>query len=82
MQCQILFSGKNKKNINFSSAKNTQKVVKVIHIICTHILTENYRVYTDLKLTVLVRFLSLISATSFSNFVSAWGAKWDEYGKL
>ena len=68
MQYQILFSGKNKKNINFSSAENAQRVVKVIRFICTHILTENYRVYTDFKLTVLVRFLSLISTPSFSNF--------------
>ena len=30
MKCQILFSGKNKKNIiNLSSAKNVQRVVKV-----------------------------------------------------
>ena len=30
MKCQILFSGKNKKNIiNLSSAKNAQRVVKV-----------------------------------------------------
>ena len=29
MKCQILFSGKNKKNINFSSAENAQRVVKV-----------------------------------------------------
>ena len=30
MKCQILFSGKNKKNIiNMSSAENAQRVVKV-----------------------------------------------------
>ena len=29
MKCQILFSGKNKKNINLSSAENAQRVVKV-----------------------------------------------------
>ena len=30
MKCQILFSGKNKKNIfNLSSAENTQRVVMV-----------------------------------------------------
>ena len=30
MKCQILFSGKNKKNIiNLSSAENVQRVVKV-----------------------------------------------------
>ena len=29
MKCQIFFSGKNKKNINFSSAENAQRVVKV-----------------------------------------------------
>ena len=30
MKCQILFSGKNKKNIiNLSSAENSQRVVKV-----------------------------------------------------
>ena len=30
MKCQILFSGKNKKNIiNISSAENAQRVVKV-----------------------------------------------------
>ena len=30
MRCQILFSGKNKKNIiNLSSAENAQRVVKV-----------------------------------------------------
>ena len=35
MKCQILFSGKNKKNIiNLSSAENAQRVVKVkgLHI--------------------------------------------------
>ena len=29
MKCQTLFSGKNKKNINLSSAENAQRVVKV-----------------------------------------------------
>ena len=29
MKCQILFFGKNKKNINLSSAENAQRVVKV-----------------------------------------------------
>ena len=29
MKCQILFSGKNKKNINLSSAEFVQRVVKV-----------------------------------------------------
>ena len=29
MKCQILFSGKNKKNINLLSAENAQRVVKV-----------------------------------------------------
>ena len=34
MKCQILFSGKNKKNIiNLSSAENAQRVVKVKHIL-------------------------------------------------
>ena len=34
MKCQILFSGKNKKNIiNLSSAENAQRVVKVKHIV-------------------------------------------------
>ena len=28
MKCQILFSGKNKKNINLPSAENAQRVVK------------------------------------------------------
>ena len=33
MKCQILFSGKNKKNnIILSSAENAQRVVKVKHI--------------------------------------------------
>ena len=33
MKCQILFSGKNKKNIiNLSSAENAQRVVKVIAV--------------------------------------------------
>ena len=48
MKCQILFSGKNKKNIiNLSSAENAQRVVKVKvmrvpvcfctkHIVATH----------------------------------------------
>ena len=32
MKCQILFSGKNKKNIiNLPSAENAQRVVKVKH---------------------------------------------------
>ena len=37
MKCQILFSGKNKKNIiNLSSAENAQRVVKVkvVHADC------------------------------------------------
>ena len=35
MKCQILFSGKNKKNIiNLSSAENAQRVVKVNRFIC------------------------------------------------
>ena len=34
MKCQILFSGKNKKNvINLSSAENAQRVVKVNDLI-------------------------------------------------
>ena len=41
MKCQIMFSGKNKKNIvNLSSAENAQKVVKVKsmhHIIFCHL---------------------------------------------
>ena len=33
MKCQILFTGENKKNIiNFSSAENAQRVVKVINL--------------------------------------------------
>ena len=40
MKCQILFSGKNKKNIiNLSSAENAQRVVKVNHVMhkrCLH----------------------------------------------
>ena len=33
MKCQILFSGKNKKNIiNLSSAENAQRVIKVIAV--------------------------------------------------
>ena len=36
MKCQILFSGKNKKNIiNLSSAENAQRVVKVKALITT-----------------------------------------------
>ena len=35
MKCQILFSGKNKKNIiNLLSAENAQRVVKVDMISC------------------------------------------------
>ena len=30
MKCQILFSGKNKKNVNLSSAELAQRAVKVI----------------------------------------------------
>ena len=38
MKCQILFSGKTKKNIiNLSSAENAQRVVKVKGIGCTFI---------------------------------------------
>ena len=37
MKCQILFSGKNKKNIiNLPSAENAQRVVKVKHQIVFH----------------------------------------------
>ena len=37
MKCQILFSGKNKKNIiNLSSAENAQRVVKVKYQLCNH----------------------------------------------
>ena len=36
MKCQILFSGKNKKNIiNMPSAENAQRVVKVKEILYT-----------------------------------------------
>ena len=31
MKCLILFSGKNKKNINLSSAENAQRLVKAKH---------------------------------------------------
>ena len=44
MKCQILFSGKNKKNIiNWPSAENSQRVVKV-------------KVSKDLPLAVLIRY--------------------------
>ena len=37
MECQILFSGKNKKNIiNLSSAENAQRVVKVKNILLVY----------------------------------------------
>ena len=39
MKCQILFSGKNKKNIiNLSSAENAQRVVKVKIVLHLHVL--------------------------------------------
>ena len=39
MKCQILFSGKNKKNIiNLSSAENAQRVVKVKEKLFTSVL--------------------------------------------
>ena len=34
MKCLILFSGKNKKNISFSSAEFTKRMVKVKHMLC------------------------------------------------
>ena len=46
MKCQILFTGKNKKNIiNLSSAENAQRVVKVnlMILISYHI----YPIYWD-----------------------------------
>ena len=50
MKCQILFSGKNKKNnIILSSAENAQRVVKVKHkygedLLCS-IIYSNYGIY-------------------------------------
>ena len=43
MKCQILFSGKNKKNIiNLPSAENAQRVVKVKAIrLCAYDVSEN-----------------------------------------
>ena len=35
MKCQILFSGKNKKNINLSSAELAQREVKVKYEGCS-----------------------------------------------
>ena len=40
MKCQILFSGKNKKNINLLSAENAQRGVKVKHHSETHRITS------------------------------------------
>ena len=43
MKCQILFSGKNKKNIiNLSSAENAQRVVKVKVNMVLQIYQKNY----------------------------------------
>ena len=45
MKCQILFTGKNKKNIiNLSSAENAQRVVKVKTY---HAMGEFHRQRTD-----------------------------------
>ena len=44
MKCQILFSGKNKKNIiNLSSAENAQRVVKVK--LCIRIYQKNCKLF-------------------------------------
>ena len=60
MKCQILFSGKNKKNIiNLSSAENVQRVVKVnmqhdttllmkAHVCLRYILYSNDQKYIDI----------------------------------
>ena len=54
MKCQILFSGKNKKNIiNLSSAENAQRVVKVklrskILIVLNMKYTSIHPYFTDL----------------------------------
>ena len=41
MKCQILFSGKNKKNnIILSSAENAQRVVKVKKLLCDMVLVR------------------------------------------
>ena len=43
MKCQILFTGKNKKNIiNLSSAENAQRVVKVKHVYLTVFFIGHY----------------------------------------
>ena len=46
MKCQILFSGKNKKNIiNLSSAENAQRVVKVKKLFMT-LKSSNQNIFT------------------------------------
>ena len=48
MKCQILFSGKNKKNIiNLSSAENAQRVVKVKAFKISPIIDSLVLVYTS-----------------------------------
>ena len=45
MKCQILFSGKNKKNVNLPSAELLQRVVKV-KIISTYV---QFPIHSDVK---------------------------------
>ena len=53
MKCQILFSGKNKKNfINLPSAKNAQRVVKVNVLLIQLTLKQSTRSLSVLILRV------------------------------
>ena len=56
MKCQILFSGKNKKNIiNLSSAENAQRVVKVKDI---GVLFNNWKWWRHAYLYIPLNFKS------------------------
>ena len=48
MKCQILFSGKNKKNINLSSAELAQRVVKVKAVTKQQIIFLSGKIWLDI----------------------------------
>ena len=59
MKCQILFSGKNKKNINLTSAENAQRVVKVNALIMECFTWHNELSYYSRTLLFSILYLTI-----------------------
>ena len=72
MKCQILFSGKNKKNIiNLSSAENAQRVVKVNYIDVSGKLLGDWKTVDPVRTRVLWHLILIY--TIFSGLSSYLG---------